>query len=217
MSHSLAEELARIFVQPVTICAVSVADIDVHTLPQELLLSGVRPKRQLEYAAGRTAARQAIKENGHKPEFPAIGDGREPIWPAGLVGSITHTSDTAMAAVARRNVFDGIGIDIEDLQPLEDSVASGILTAAEIQRLEPGADQVLRLFSFKESVFKCVFPAHGEFIDFKDVEVVSAEGGLRAVCVDRSHAAASLIARVRGDSRCVDNHVVSACWLPAST
>ncbi len=215
--HVLAKKLGDIFVQLVTIRSQSVANIELEDLPKELLLHTAREKRQREFAAGRLAARRAIKENGHKPEYPAIGTGRQPVWPAGLTGSITHTSAIAIAAVASQNAVRSIGIDIEELQPLANSVVSSVLTAREIEQPGTDEDHALRLFSFKESIFKCVFPLYGEFIDFKEVEVLADRGGMTAACVDPEHAAAGLIGKVRGDSRRVDNHVVSACWLPAGT
>ena len=213
----LAENLRKIFVRPVIICTESVVGIDLEDLPSELRLPAGREKRQREFAAGRLAARKAIEETGHKPVFPAVGEAREPVWPAGLTGSITHTSDIALAAVAIHGTFASIGIDIEDVQPLEDSVIASVLTGMEISHLKAGDDQALRLFSYKESIFKCVFPTHRQFIDFKDVEITTENDELMAACIDPAHAAAGIVAKVRGDSCCVDNHVVSACWLPASS
>lgn len=215
--QALADKIADIFVQPVIIRTESVANTDLEDLPAELVLHTARDKRQREFAAGRLAAWQAIKENGHKPEFPAIGEGRQPVWPAEITGSISHTSAIAMAAVAAKSVFHSIGIDIEEVQPLDESVIASVLTAREIEQRDAGENHALRLFSFKESIFKCVFPVYGEFIDFKEVEISPGPSGLRAACVDKGHAASGLIGKIRGDSCCVDNHVVSACWLPASS
>jgi 4'-phosphopantetheinyl transferase EntD len=213
----LAEKLGDLFVHPVIIRAESVANIDVNDLPPEIRLDGVRDKRQLEFAAGRLAARAAIEASGHNPQFPAIGLGRQPLWPEGLTGSLTHTTDVAIAAVAPKDAYTGLGIDIEELQVLDDSVTAAILTSTERNQIGDDDAAIMHLFSFKESIFKCVYPQLGEYFDFRDVEVVGSGGDLRARCVDKDHVAAAYVQQIRGDSRRVDNHVVSACWLPAST
>ncbi|WP_244171285.1 hypothetical protein [Xanthomonas populi] len=61
-------------------------------------------KRQAEYFFGRLAARQALQHQalvvtGTYP-YIATGSSREPIWPAQVIGSISHTNQLAAAAAA---------------------------------------------------------------------------------------------------------------------
>ena len=54
-------------------------------------------KRRLHFRLGRAAARGAIEQLGVEPQpIPRAEDGR-PLWPAGLVGAITHTEDLGAA------------------------------------------------------------------------------------------------------------------------
>jgi 4'-phosphopantetheinyl transferase EntD len=57
-----------------------------------LLGPGSVEKRWREFAAGRSCARKALAASGHAPVAVLQGAGREPVWPQGIVGSITHCS-----------------------------------------------------------------------------------------------------------------------------
>jgi len=71
------------------------------------------PARQREFAAGRACARRAMRELG-VPGGPVLrGLRRAPLFPDGVVGSITHTNGFCAAAVARSASFAGVGLDAE--------------------------------------------------------------------------------------------------------
>jgi phosphopantetheine--protein transferase-like protein len=218
LANAVVDKLHELFPQPVFVAANAVSSVDVQALPSELVLQDAHEKRQREFAAGRLAARDAIAASGHEPVFPTVGRCREPVWPDGLVGSIAHSDDVAVAVVALSGDLASIGIDVEGIAPLATQVASRILTATEtawLHRLDEDVRLVALLssFSFKESIYKCVFPLHRQFIDFVDVEVSTEQPGLSPRCVDARHGAADLVAGIRGDSGQVGDHVVSACWL----
>src|SRR5262245_35993885 len=65
--------------------------------------------RREEFLTARTCARQALMQLG----FPMLpirrGKKREPIWPAGVVGSITHCQGYRAAAVAMQSDLIAIG------------------------------------------------------------------------------------------------------------
>ena len=102
---------------------------DLLWLPYHASLSGWGRKRQAEHLAGRIAAVYALREVGEK-QPPAIGDRRQPLWPAPWFGSISHCGNTAIAIVARCPV----GIDIEAVFPpqLADELASHIASEEEL-------------------------------------------------------------------------------------
>src|SRR5690606_10927778 len=54
-------------------------------------------KRQCEYLAGRLCARHALHRLTGQADVPAVGEDRAPHWPAGVVGSITHSQGQAAA------------------------------------------------------------------------------------------------------------------------
>src|SRR4030081_3796126 len=61
-------------------------------LPQAL--RHATQKRQREFLAGRWCAEKALQCLGAGSTHVAMAKDRAPIWPAGVVGSITHTADS---------------------------------------------------------------------------------------------------------------------------
>jgi len=114
------------------------------------------------------------------------GAQREPLWPAGIVGSITHTEGLCAVAAARDTQYRGIGIDVEPNLPIEPDLIDYVCEDAELQAaaslagLEPERAARL-LFSAKEAVYKCQFYLSRRFLEFHDVNIrLSASGEFRA-------------------------------------
>jgi enterobactin synthetase component D len=137
-------------------------------------------KRRMEFLAGRYCAREALRAIA--PELAATpissGRNREPLWPPGIVGAITHTDCYASVVVARSSDARGLGLDAEVLidpdsaARLRDQVAS----PDELESLARATGWPLPLlltvvFSAKESLFKCLYPHVGRFFDFRDAAV----------------------------------------------
>ena len=61
------------------------------------------PKRINEFAAGRACARRALATFGMPGAVLLAAPDRQPLWPTGFVGSITHTAGFCAAAVAPRS------------------------------------------------------------------------------------------------------------------
>lgn len=135
------------------------------------------PRRQREFAAGRAAARAAMRQLGWPAcAVPARPD-RSPAWPEGLVGSISHTADTCVAVVAAREHRPSIGIDLEPDQGLAEDLWRTIGTPLECRRLMEAPQDLrprlaTRLFTAKEAFYKWQFPLTGQWLDFQDVSVV---------------------------------------------
>lgn len=125
--------------------------------------------RRLEHAAGRAAARAALRELGLTPGAIRKGAGGAPEWPAGVVGSITHTREWALAVVARGADVGGLGVDAEPDAPIEPSLWPSISTEAERATLDPIAAR--RLFCAKEAAYKCQYPRSGTLLEFQDLEL----------------------------------------------
>ena len=137
------------------------------------------PKRQAEFFYGRLAARAALRAHGSVERLVPIGDSREPIWPAGFVGSISHTVGLAGAVVGSEDVHVGLGIDIERTVCGESQLALRkiALDADELERLS-GLEGLLSLdelvtlvFSAKESLYKAAYGTVGRFFDFDAARV----------------------------------------------
>jgi len=138
--------------------------------------AGLSPKRAREFAAGRRCAARALMDAGSREVAVGVGAEKEPSWPAGFVGSITHSHARAGAAVGSASLLLGIGLDFE---PLFDSDAmrdaAGVVMS-EAERVLPAdwpAQELATLvFSAKESLYKCLNPLVRTFFEFADVEVV---------------------------------------------
>ncbi|MGE0315442.1 MAG: 4'-phosphopantetheinyl transferase [Lautropia sp.] len=126
-------------------------------------------ERQREFAFGRASARAALRAHGAPVVAIPVGPRREPQWPAGIVGSITHCDGFCAAAVASSDTVAGLGIDAEVAGALPDGTAALILDAEERAWLR-GREHALQMvfFSAKESVYKCLAPLTGLFLDFRD-------------------------------------------------
>lgn len=93
------------------------------------------------------------------------------IWPKGIVGSLAHDSDVAVAAIAPQREFAGIGIDIEPAEALPPELVKTIATGREQLSLDASIYGGRLLFVMKEAVFKAVADLDQIFLDHHDVEV----------------------------------------------
>lgn len=145
-------------------------------------------KRQAEFLAGRCCARAAVQQLDGSHCVPAIGEDRAPVWPAHISGSITHSTGRAAAIVAHKAQWRGLGMDLENLIPLEraERLAAEILNPAELQRMHAGPrEQIAHLvtltFSAKESLFKALYPLVQKRFYFEHAQLIewSASGHAR--------------------------------------
>lgn len=154
-------------------------DGDVSTLApvERSAIAGAIVHRQREFAAGRTAARKAMQRLGRSAAaIPAQTD-RSPRWPAGLVGSISHTRGTCIAVVALKPHWNAVGVDVEQDQGLPRELWSLIGRPNELTRSSslPEAARarwLMRIFCAKEAYYKCVYPQMQRVLEFQDVEIV---------------------------------------------
>jgi 4'-phosphopantetheinyl transferase EntD len=138
------------------------------------LLQGATEARQREFATARACARVALAKLGI-PAAPILrGAKHEPLWPDGIVGSITHCRGYRAAAVALSKNIIAIGIDAEPDGPLPDGVGRRVLRDEERQWLTGAAGGVAWdrvIFSAKESIYKAWFPLTGRWLGFDDAIV----------------------------------------------
>lgn len=127
-------------------------------------------KVRRQSGAARIVARGLMERLGQAPQPVPKGAGGAPVWPAGLIGSLAHNSEVAVAALARAGHFASVGIDIEAAEPLERNLIAMIATPRERERLATPLHGRL-LFAAKEAVYKAAYPLDGLFLDHHDVEV----------------------------------------------
>ena len=138
------------------------------------------PRRE-QFALGRLAARDALADLDAPVEPIAIGAAREPVWPAGCVGSIAHTRRVAVSVVGWGRSFVGVGIDVESARrEIPEATARRICTPDEASWVAASADPAMaikRIFCAKEATYKALAPVAG-FFGFQDVGFAEGEGDL---------------------------------------
>lgn len=140
-------------------------------------------KRQVEFLAGRVCAQQALTDLiGHQPRpIPSQPD-RSPAWPAGIVGSLTHTTGYAAVLLALETHYQGIGIDCEvTLSPDKLKLQKHLCVTHELDTLHEThsnwrPERLLTLvFSAKESLFKCLYRQVRKFFGFSAARLLSLD------------------------------------------
>lgn len=112
----------------------------------------------------RECARRALARLGHPPAAIARLPLGSPVWPDGIVGSLTHCEGYRAAIVGRAANGRSAGIDGEPHRPLPPGVIDLIAGAAEqrlIGRLHGAVPDIhwdTLLFCVKEAVYKAWFP-----------------------------------------------------------
>ena len=173
------------------------------------------PKRQREFAAGRSAARTAMQRIGWPAAAIPSHPDRAPQWPEGLVGSIAHSSDTCLAAVGLKTSWMSLGIDIEPDRGIEASLWDSICTPEELLQLEQMPPvtrplQVTRVFVAKEAFYKWHYPIHRTVLEFHEVSVHWQDGGSGFEIAEHvGHGLLGTVATGRGRLFAMDGHVAA--------
>lgn len=139
-----------------------------------LAVEQVRPARAREFGAGRAAAREAMAQLGQPPRPVLQGEDRAPIWPKGLVGSISHTARDCIAVVSDAPEIIALGLDMETATPLESALWPEICTMPEMHWLASlGPSQrghfAKLIFSAKEAVYKAQYQVSRQMLGFHDL------------------------------------------------
>jgi len=167
--------IERLLPPEVGVVAVPGDDLDAFALPEELaLLGGAVAPRLAEFATARHCARLALRRIGAADGPILRGPKREPIWPAGVVGSITHCTGYRAAAVAHAGDVLTIGIDAEPHEKIGDRVVERILRDEErawVATAPAGIHWDRLIFSAKESVYKAWFPLTRRWLGFEEAHV----------------------------------------------
>ena len=162
----------------VAVSAVAEAGADLGELlaDERSQIEAAAEKRRAEFTAGRVCARRLLREMGIEDAPLLSDDDRAPRWPAGVIGSISHSGGLCAVAVAWADDVSGIGLDLERAEAVREKIWPRICRPAEIERLraEPEdkrAQLATLLFSAKEATYKCLFPGSRVPLGFQDVEL----------------------------------------------
>ncbi|HEX6687989.1 MAG TPA: 4'-phosphopantetheinyl transferase superfamily protein [Solirubrobacterales bacterium] len=153
-------------------------DLDTELFPEEeAAIERAVEKRRREFVTARACAREALAQLGQPPRPILSGPHGEPLWPSGIVGSITHCDGYRACAVAPACDLLTIGVDAEPDLPLPDGLLGDIalpeerLLLRELARQAPGTHWDRLLFSIKESIYKAWFPLAERWLGFEDAVV----------------------------------------------
>jgi enterobactin synthetase component D len=142
-------------------------------------------KRQREFLAGRYCAARALAHAGYLGEgWLPLGEDRLPVWPAGWIGSISHSHFCAVAVATLSTSCRALGVDMEPLvnTAVAADIESSVACRDELELLDnlPRESRVTLLFSAKEALFKALYPQARRFHDFKAARLQGIDGnGLR--------------------------------------
>jgi 4'-phosphopantetheinyl transferase EntD len=153
-------------------------DPDEPSFPgEEDLVATAVDGRRREFVTARRCAREALAGLGFAPAPIRPGPRREPVWPAGVSGSITHCAGYRAAAVARTVDVASLGIDAEPHAPLPPRVLPAVTTPADrdhladLAGLDPAVHWGRLLFSAKEAVYKAWYPVTRRWLGFEDASL----------------------------------------------
>ena len=147
--------------------------------------------RQAEFLAGRICAQRVMHALGHTATTIGIGQQKEPLWPAGLVGSLSHTHNVATSVAQPGNRQSALGIDIERIRSGKtvDALVKRTMVAAEQRILAqsslPFNTACTMLFSAKESFYKAFYPLVKQYFFFDTLQLVSLSNHACTVEVQR--------------------------------
>lgn len=148
------------------------------TQPLPVALQTAIPRRQTEFLAGRSCAALALSDAGSPVLTVDINPDRSPIWPAGFVGSISHTGTEVCAIATPANRYTMLGLDLELLMSATQAfeIADIILTPSESSlrpAAMPHAQFTTLVFSAKESLYKAIYPKLQRILDFHEVTLLT--------------------------------------------
>lgn len=140
--------------------------------------------RRAEFFSGRYYAREALRQAGCVSGPILRGEKGNPLWPRGVVGSITHDLQKVIAVVARDSGIGGIGIDlIMAPSSIESHLQPFIARDLELHALKSFSSSITPLalaFGLKEAVVKAVSPNIDRYLDLLDIYLSFEDGSLIA-------------------------------------
>lgn len=169
-------------------------DLDGHLADDERdAVAMALPERRAEFVTGRVLGRRALAALGIQGVSIPVARSGAPVWPAGVVGTITHSVGLRACAVGRHDEHAGIGIDVTPARPLPRGVLarvadlSSVPVAAGLEALGrcgvESPDSVL--FAAAEAVAKARTSAHGGWYGIDGADVALRPDGTFAVSARR--------------------------------
>lgn len=147
----------------------------IEPMPAErTLIERAVEKRRREFTTARHCARQALSQLGFEPTPIMRGDKGMPLWPAKVVGSLTHCDGYRAAIVGYALAVRSLGIDAEPHDALPEGVLEHTSIAAErdvLANRPSGLHWDRLLFCAKEATYKAWFPVTHRWLGFEDAHI----------------------------------------------
>ena len=154
------------------------ADVEaaLHPAEAELIAKAVATRRA-DFAWARACAREAMTRLG-VPAGPVVRGGRGmPVWPPGVVGTLTHTNGLRAAALGSADRVRSVGLDVEPHAPLADGVLGVVSLPEEAEWVRavgaemPSVHWDTLLFTAKEATYKAWYPLTRRWLGFEDAHI----------------------------------------------
>lgn len=151
-------------------------------------------KRCSEFSTGRYCARRALHSIGIPAQVVPVGQLREPVWPDGIVGSISHDGGICIAIVTRRIDCQQVGVDLictPSHARLLDDRNVGLWAQDTLRYRFDGRGGLVNLlvpFSIMESAVKVLSPCVRRFVDPREVHLNIGQASFTASTETFSHA-----------------------------
>ncbi|HWZ14335.1 MAG TPA: 4'-phosphopantetheinyl transferase superfamily protein [Mucilaginibacter sp.] len=218
MSYSFSHLDPSLFSQSFTTHFV---DTEVLTAGEKALVEKAGVQRQRHFSTGRYCAREALRRFGVNNAEILMGEVKEPLWPDGFVGSISHSKKLTGAIVARAGDIAAIGLDIETIGGVGRDMWDMLFVDSEqafLNTLDDDGQSLFAtlMFSFKEAFYKLQYPLTKQYLDFKEA-VLQYAGGiftLRTTSEFDYHKIPVEQLVFKWDR--FDDQVIGACYLPVN-
>ncbi|NLD85553.1 MAG: 4'-phosphopantetheinyl transferase superfamily protein [Actinomycetales bacterium] len=154
------------------------ADVEaaLHPAEAELIAKAVATRRA-DFAWARACAREAMTRLG-VPAGPVVRGGRGmPVWPPGVVGTLTHTNGLRAAALGSADRVRSVGLDVEPHAPLADGVLGVVSLPEEAEWVRAVGEEMpsvhwdTLLFTAKEATYKAWYPLTRRWLGFEDAHI----------------------------------------------
>lgn len=124
-----------------------------------------------------------------------------PILASELIGTTSHSKNKIIAAVAKKEDFLGIGLDIQEIKTVNKNLGKKILTDEELKIYQNDL-KILKIFSIKESIYKAYYLATQEKLTWKSVNIK---------IIDDNYFTEIHDIVLTGEIRISDNFIITSC------
>ncbi|MES2287192.1 MAG: 4'-phosphopantetheinyl transferase superfamily protein [Bacteroidota bacterium] len=191
---------------------------EVLTSNEKLLVKEVSEKRIRDFSTGRQCARKVLGKFGDFNSEILIGSKKEPLWPKGFVGSISHSKSFVGAVVSKSSQLVSIGLDIEKTGRVKKNMWRNLFTPIEQEFLNTLSEEdelfyTTLFFSMKESFYKLQYPITKQYLWFTDVELKQNNGVFNLAVIKEFNGKALLPEFTDINYARHNDNVISVCFI----